>query len=519
MTETISFQEKLAAKRAELEADGRLAHSVETPFLPATTAEPVLTGFFADDRPGVSGPAQRVNELWDSVGIDEIYQKLSKNVYEHEGLRSRTSGEVKVSCPNPAHTDRHPSASINLDKQVYTCYFCAEHGTDKAGLAAHALGYSVPVGAAFFDVKKAVVRRLRGYDYDAAVAATATPLLAASTVPGVPSGPGTATPAPTRWQSTSLGEIAADLRAGTIARPAPTVGQIEGAGALFYPGKVNGLAGDSNAGKSFTALLACLQEVRAGNRALVIDYEEGALGTVARLVDMGATDDELDRFVYVNPDDAFDVTWVSEALDACKPSLVVIDSTGMSMALDGAKPNDDDEVARWFVRVPMFIASRGPAVVILDHISKEASGGGLWPIGSQRKRAAITGAQYVQQVVRPFSRGRDGHSILLCAKDRHGTYEQGATVARLEVKDAAATTHLVVDASSGSKGLTPLADQVLAFIKLNPGCNQGQIEDAVGVGKKRSTIASAIGDLKSALEIEVRVVSRTHHHYAFGDAP
>jgi hypothetical protein len=52
------------------------------------------------------------------------------------------------------------------------------------------------------------------------------------------------------------------------------------------------------------------------------------------------------------------------------------------MALDGAKPNDDD-TARWFRGLPA-AARLGPAVVVIDHVVKSDEGG-LWPIGSQRK--------------------------------------------------------------------------------------------------------------------------------------
>src|SRR5690606_21078951 len=94
------------------------------------------------------------------------------------------------------------------------------------------------------------------------------------------------------------------------------------------------------------------------------------------------------------------------------------------------------EVARWFKTWPRRIARHhcAPAVVVLDHLAK-AGDTGLWPIGSQRKRAAIDGAQYIQRVGRGrgFSRKRAGSATLTCAKDRGGHYQAGQKVAELVV--------------------------------------------------------------------------------------
>ncbi|HLS00628.1 MAG TPA: hypothetical protein VK054_01385, partial [Beutenbergiaceae bacterium] len=114
------------------------------------------------------------------------------------------------------------------------------------------------------------------------------------------------------------------------------------------------------------------------------------------------------------------------------PTLVVIDSTGEAMALDGARPNEDDDTARWFRALPTAIARRGPAVAVLDHVPK-ANDGALFAIGSQRKRAAITGAQYMQVMVRPFSKQQPGSAKLICAKDRPGNYHQNERVADLHI--------------------------------------------------------------------------------------
>src|SRR5690606_3665542 len=92
---------------------------------------------------------------------------------------------------------------------------------------------------------------------------------------------------------------------------------------------------------------------------------------------------------------------------AVDPALVVVDSTGEALSLEGANPNADEDIAAWFREVPKRIARSGPAVLLLDHMPK-SSDSDLWPIGSQRKRAAIDGAQYLQEVVTSFSREKAG---------------------------------------------------------------------------------------------------------------
>lgn len=238
------------------------------------------------------------------------------------------------------------------------------------------------------------------------------------------------------WAPTDLGPILDGLQAGTLTRPAPTVGVLTGGLALFYPGRVNGLAGESGSGKTWTALACVAQELAAGHSVVYIDLEDDAAGILSRLIDLAVDPVAIRaRFAYVHPDERLDeegARALADTLTSFAPSLVVIDSTGEALALDGAKPNADEEVAAWFRRLPRPIADRGPAVLILDHVIK-ADDGGLWPIGSQRKRAAITGAQYMQKAARPFDKNTPGHAMLTCAKDRSGNYRAGQHVADLRV--------------------------------------------------------------------------------------
>lgn len=242
-------------------------------------------------------------------------------------------------------------------------------------------------------------------------------------------------PASSTWAPVDIGMILAQIAAGTVERTVPQVLTRDDGNAMFYPAKVNGIHGDSGSGKTWTALYATAQAIGVGEAVVYIDMEDSPTDVLTRLISLGASvSDIADRFVYVQPDEAFAefAAGFLRMIETLSPALVVIDSTGESLTLEGAKPNADEEVAAWFRDVPKRIAKCGPAVLLLDHMPK-ASDSDLWPIGSQRKRAAIDGAQYLQEIMSPFSREQAGAARLVCAKDRHGTYARGQRVGILHV--------------------------------------------------------------------------------------
>lgn len=321
----------------------------------------------------------------------------------------------------------------------------------------------------------------------------------------------------TSWAPLPLDDVIEGLVAGTLTRPQPAVGQMSGGGALFYPGKVNGIAGPSGEGKSWVAMLTAHQEMEAGHAVVYLDFEDGIVGVLSRFLDdLGTAPEVLRRqFTYVHPEERLSTTaaaGLAATIRSLEPSLVVVDSTGESMALEGAKPNDDDETARWFRHVPQRIASLGPAVLVVDHVVK-SDDGGLWPIGSQRKRAAINGAQYIQRVVEPFSRGNPGHSKLVCAKDRHGNYAIGDLVGTFRLTDAgqfelhAAVSH-VTDEQAQHQQLMRRAHE---FIEANPRALAGDIREALRPVKDK-TVDAAVRDLIKGRYVSVKTEGRAKKH-------
>lgn len=240
------------------------------------------------------------------------------------------------------------------------------------------------------------------------------------------------------WRRFDASELVAGIANGTIEPPRPTVGRLADGSHWLYPGRTNGLAGESGCGKSWTALATVASELEDGNAAIYIDFEDNPLGIFSRMIAMGLEPDVLvsDRFAYIQPSEKVLCGWdeLCEQIERVSPTLVVIDSTGESMALEGVDQNVDPDVANWFRMMANPIAKLGPAVLLVDHLPK-ADNAAWHPIGSQRKKASISGVQMVQTVKTgmAFAKGHPGEAGLVCTKDRSGYFVSGKVVMKLLV--------------------------------------------------------------------------------------
>jgi hypothetical protein len=238
---------------------------------------------------------------------------------------------------------------------------------------------------------------------------------------------------PSSWTRVDLGPALV----GNVERVIPTILRFDqGAGALFYAGRVNGVHGDSGDGKTWTAAIAAAQEITAGRHVLWVDFEDDETVVCERLRDvLGVPVDMiLERLHYYRPVDPFDTAAVDLVVaDILKfeISLAVIDSLGEAFGLEGINEDKDAEVGPWLRRVARPLADAGAAVLLIDHSTK-AKDNQLFPSGSKRKRAAITGSSYFLDAIKPLTRESGGRLRLTCAKDRRGQYRRGDPVAVLD---------------------------------------------------------------------------------------
>lgn len=255
----------------------------------------------------------------------------------------------------------------------------------------------------------------------------------------------------TSWWPVDLGP----LFDGTAVALEPTLFTRDDGQPILYPGKAHAFNGEPESGKSWAALLACVQTVNAGQPVLYIDFEDTAPTVVHRLVALGADPAAvLARFTYISPSDP--LWWhdkvtasgleLTELLEDRTFSLAVIDGVTEAMVLHGLDINSNNDVATFYKVLPRRLQREGMATVQIDHVTKAKEGRARGGIGGQHKLAGID-VSFVFDVIAPFGVGRSGAARISIEKDRPGQLRQHAAGRRL------AEIHLVNDPTA-AKPLT-----------------------------------------------------------------
>jgi hypothetical protein len=172
-----------------------------------------------------------------------------------------------------------------------------------------------------------------------------------------------------------------------------------------------------------------------GETVMWLDLEDTFDPLRDRLRQLGLSDDAIrQHVVFIAPEEEFSDANVGRLIATIRQrgvTHVVIDSLGEAFSLEGLNENLDVEVAPWLRRVcRRIIAKTGAGITLIDHGTKAAEKP-LDPSGSKRKKAAITGTAWLMTSEDPFTAEAGGTAWLRCAKDRHGQYRRGATVAKL----------------------------------------------------------------------------------------
>lgn len=336
------------------------------------------------------------------------------------------------------------------------------------------------------------------------------------------------------WEPQDLSSIVDGLVAGTLTVPEPTVGRITGGKALFYRGAINGIHGPSGAGKTLLMQAIASDLLNEGEGVWLIDFEDSDVTAVSRLLELGARRQAVkDHFAYIHPDTVLsDLAYgpVAARLAVAPPALIIVDSVGEWMGMDGLEAKDL-QVARWFHTGPRRLITPETAVVILDH-SPLGDLNRLDPIDSQRKKAAINGAQYLlrSKPKAEFGRGKAGRAELVTAKDRHGHTSKGQ-VAGLFALDAQVTPYihsLAVSAAtlpegpvgmdggggipSELPGVTPAARRVHAVLANDDWpMTAGEIQRRISADDERGGLAKrTIQDALKALEAKGLATATKH---------
>jgi hypothetical protein len=247
-------------------------------------------------------------------------------------------------------------------------------------------------------------------------------------------------------------DLARHLDGSHVAAEPTLLPRSDGVG-LLYRGLTHSFHGESESGKSMILQHEAARLIAAGEDVLWLDFESDPQSVLERLRLFGATGQQIrQHFHYVHPETSpFDAgaehaAW--ETLLRRTYSLVVLDGVTDAMGLVRLQTTNNDDVATWMRTFPNRLARHTrAAVVVVDHVTKDAGNRGRWAIGGQAKMASLTGASYTVSVDKPLGRGLRGVITVRVAKDRPGFIRGRSGPPRADRTQQAAV--VVVDSTSG----------------------------------------------------------------------
>ncbi|MGD0166897.1 MAG: AAA family ATPase [Gaiellaceae bacterium] len=270
---------------------------------------------------------------------------------------------------------------------------------------------------------------------------------------------------------------------------------------LLYPGNLCLIYGEPEAVKTWIGLVLCMEQIRADRHVVYVDFEMSASAVRARLLDLGATDEDLERFHYISPSESImgkqiqiDIAAMVAEYD---PSLIVVDAMAGALALHGFDGNSNADVETFYSVTLAPFRSSEAALAVIDHVTKDREARGRWPIGAQRKLGGADVGILVE-MISAFARGQIGLAKLRVQKDRHGALHRPYACELELASDAdtgSITWELRKTAQLGETGdawkPTHLMEKVYTFLKeQSEPVPRKAISDAV-TGKK-AYIAQAI---------------------------
>jgi hypothetical protein len=215
------------------------------------------------------------------------------------------------------------------------------------------------------------------------------------------------------WQPQNLAELA------DVPPVEPTLGGL----GFVYPGKRHVFSGPQESAKTLAAYVVGLEVVRRGDPVVLIDFEMGPWDAKGRLMDLGATMEELAQILYVQPDVPASSAAITY-LVALAPGLVIIDAAAGAYSLQGLDDNKRIDVERF---TEIYVAAfwrANIASIVLDHVVKNVEGRGNYAIGSERKVGG-TDVHLGFSVISPIKRGATGLYKIVTHKDRGGHLKRG----------------------------------------------------------------------------------------------
>ena len=321
---------------------------------------------------------------------------------------------------------------------------------------------------------------------------------------------------------------------GMFQAPIATILKRSDGHGLIYTGRVHSIYGESESGKSWVAQIASAECLKADKKVIYIDFESDASDVVGRMKSLGVSRANLlQYFTYIRPDgprDADDPYWQA-ILEPQSAELIIIDGVTESLTMWGGETKDNDAITRWMRIFPRTVATAsGAAVVLIDHITKNAETRGRFAIGGQAKLATIDGAAYLVEPLEALAPGRTGTLTMRVTKDRPGFIRKIAGMWRKSdrTQEAAVFTidstrplmeyvigvPLLEDELEANKEFKK-SKEVIEFIHNHPGCTRRLIQE--GVHGSKEVIGDHLNDLLAGGWVENRGNDRSFILYITDD--
>jgi putative DNA primase/helicase len=194
---------------------------------------------------------------------------------------------------------------------------------------------------------------------------------------------------------------------------------------VLIHGFIHLVFGEPESGKTILALAWLRYCVENKIPVLFVDEESGMVSIADKLRAMGVED--VDSFLYYYPFPSLDLEGVAgflEVVDAIRPGLIIFDSLTDMLASSGLDENSGIEVTNWMKALPETLSRRdySPAVVLIDHISKDAANV-KYSVASRAKKAKSDVLWYVFKDD-DFDRTKTAAVDLIRHKNRPGVLPQ-----------------------------------------------------------------------------------------------
>jgi hypothetical protein len=278
------------------------------------------------------------------------------------------------------------------------------------------------------------------------------------------------------------------------------------------------------------AQIATAEQLRQFKKVTYIDFESDAADIVFRLQALKVTQAEiLQNFTYIRPEaarDHEDPYWQALLAPGAN-SLVIIDGVTEALTMWGGETKDNDAITRWMRIFPRVIAGEsGAAVVLIDHVTKNAETRGRFQIGGQAKLATIDGAAYLVEPLEALAPGRTGSLTIRVTKDRPGYVRRIAGMYRKSDRtQEVAVIHidstrekielLIAPPMAEEEAMAIKTDEfdskIIKFIFENPGSTKSRV--VRGVQGADNKILARLEDLIDEGFVENRGDSRSYILY------